>query len=242
MRDIEELVKSSKKYKNAIIQQQFKSKKNSVAYLTLNTKPRVLKWFVPGKIKQLNAEIYVLKKGSSKLNIPIIHDIDRRNNVLIMNYIIGENLCDIINNKDSTFDEKQRLIVLLSKWFFKFHNHFKRNDEFLIHGDPSLRNFIFTDRIWGVDFEESRIGKPVEDIAGMCASILSTEPMFDNEKFRLCEIFIENYLTLAPGRIFDLDDEIAYALLEKIQWRPNDEEILRKYSKLIRKKGVKKIL
>jgi len=41
---------------------------------------------------------------------------------------------------------------------------FKTDDQFLIRGDSSLRNFMFTDRIWGVDFEESRIGSPVEDI------------------------------------------------------------------------------
>jgi len=241
MRDIEELIKVNKKYKNSVIQQQFKSKKNTVAYVTLNNKPRVLKWFVPGKKNQMNNEISVIKKGSSKLNIPIIHEIDEKNNVLIMNYIIGENLCDIINDKKTSFNEKQRLIVLLAKWFLDFHNHFKQNEKFLIHGDPSLRNFIFTDRIWGVDFEESRSGKPVEDVAGICASILSTEPMFNSEKFTLCKKFIENYLTKAPGRINDFDSEISYALLEKIQWRPKDEEIIRKYSKLIRKKGLNKI-
>jgi tRNA A-37 threonylcarbamoyl transferase component Bud32 len=189
----------------------------------------------------MNAEISVMKKGSSKLNIPIIHDVDKKNNVIIMNYIIGENLSDIINNEDTTYDEKQRLILLLSKWFFKYHNHFKSEDKFLIHGDPSLRNFIFTDRIWGVDFEESRFGQPVEDIAGMCASILTTDPMFNSEKFRLCEKLIANYLDLAPGRIINIDNEISYSLLEKIQWRPDDEEILRKYSKLIKKKGLKKV-
>jgi tRNA A-37 threonylcarbamoyl transferase component Bud32 len=241
MRDIEQLVKTYKKYKKAVIQQQFKSKKNTVAYVTLNNKPRVVKWFVPGKINQMNTEISVLKKGSSKLNIPIIHESDKKNNVLILNYIVGENLCDIINDNDTSYDEKQRLIILLSKWFFDFHNHYKKNENYLIHGDPSLRNFILTDRIWGVDFEDSRSGNPVEDISGMCASILTTEPMFNSEKFRLCASFIENYLTLAPGRIKDIENEISYSLLEKIQWRPNDEEILRKYSKLIKKKGLKKI-
>jgi len=241
MRNIEELVKNNKKYKNAVVQQQFESKKNTVAYVTLNNKPRVLKWFVPGLKRQMNAEYNVLKNGSSKLNIPIIHEKDDENNVLIMNYIIGENLCEIINNEDTSNNEKERLMVLLAQWFIDFHNHFKTKEEFLIRGDSSLRNFIFTDRIWGVDFEESRIGKPVEDIAGMCASILSTEPMFTDEKFQLCIKFIEYYLNLAPGRIVNVENEISYALLEKIQWRPVDEEKLRKYSKLIKKKGLKKV-
>ena len=118
---------------------------------------------------------------------------------------------------------------MLAEWFVKFHNHFKSDDQFRIRGDPTLRNFIFTDRIWGVDFEESRFGKVIEDIAGLCSSILSTDPMFTSEKFQLCKIFIDTYVNLAPGRIVNVNDEIAYALLEKIQWRPDEEEALRKY-------------
>ena len=130
-------------------------------------------------------------------------------------------------------------MILLAEWFVEFHNHFRINNQFRIRGDSILRNFILTDQIWGVDFEESRIGKVVEDIAGMCSSILSTDPMFTYEKFQLCEIFIDSYLKLVPGRIINVNDEIAYALLEKIQYRPGQEDILRKYSKNIREKGLK---
>jgi tRNA A-37 threonylcarbamoyl transferase component Bud32 len=238
MKDIQELLKL-KKYKKAILQTKFESKKNTVAYVTLKNKPRVLKWFVPGLKNQMNKEYEVLKKGSSKLNIPTPYDIDKNNNVIVMNYIIGENLCDLINDKKTSYNEKQNLTLLLSDWFLDFHKFFKKEDQFIIRGDPILRNFVFTDRIWGVDFEESRPGKVVEDIAGMCASILTTDPMFTKEKFKLCNTFIENYADKAPGRITNIDNEIAYALLEKIQYRPDDEETLRKYSKKIREYGLK---
>ena len=238
MKNIEELVKNVKKYKKAVIQDKLESKKNTVAYVTLDDKPRVLKWFVPGLKRQMKIEYDVLKKGSSKLNIPSIYKMDEKNNVLIMNYIIGENLCDLINDEKTTTNEKKRLMILLAEWFNEFHNHFKTEDQFRIRGDSTLRNFILTDRIWGVDFEESRMGKVVEDIAEMCSSILSTDPMFTSEKFQLCKTFIDSYIKLAPGRIVNANDEIAYALLEKIQWRPDDEEILRKYSRIIREKGL----
>jgi len=238
MREIEELLKGKKKYKKAVLQQKLKSKKNTVAYVTINGKPRILKWFVPGLKRQMNNEFDILKKGSGKLNIPTIFEKDEENNVLIMSYIIGENLCDIINDGEITFDEKKKMIILLADWFFNFHNHFKTEDQFRIRGDSNLRNFILTDKIWGVDFEESRMGKVVEDIAGLCSSILSTDPMFKSEKYKLCKIFIESYTDLAPGRILKVNDEIAYALLEKIQWRPDQEEILRKNSKKIREKGL----
>ena len=160
-------------------------------------------------------------------------------NVIISSYITGENLCDLTNNENTTFAEKQRLVILLADWFLKFHSFFKTGDGFRIRGDSILRNFVFNDRIWGVDFEESRMGSPVEDIAGMCASILTTGPMFTKEKSRLCKKFIDAYVKKAPGRILNINNEIAYALLEKIQWRPDEEEILRKYSKEIRKNGLR---
>jgi hypothetical protein len=72
----------------------------------------------------------------------------------------------------------------------------------------------------------------------MCASILSTDPMFTSEKFELCEKFIDSYGKNVPWRLNDISDEISYALLERIQWRPEQEEILRKYSKKIREKGL----
>jgi tRNA A-37 threonylcarbamoyl transferase component Bud32 len=237
MRDIGELF-SKKKYKKSILQQELKSKKNTVAYVTLKDKPRVLKWFVPGFKKRMQVEYNILKKGSSKLNIPTVFEMDDKNNVLVTSYIIGENLCDVVNNNDTTQNEKQRLMLLLAEWFNDFHNFFKKEKDFTIRGDPSLRNFILTDKIWGVDFEESRTGRPVEDLAGLCASILSTDPMFTKEKFNLCKLLLERYNELAPGRIINANDEIAYALLENIQWRPNDEEVLRKQSKRIREQGI----
>ncbi len=238
MKNIGEFVSSTKKYKKSIVQQEFKSKKNKVAYVTLKGKPRVLKCFVPGFKRQMNTEYNILKKGGNKLNIPTVFEMDEKNNALVTNYIMGENLCDIINDEKTTKSEKQRLIILLSEWFYDFHNYFKKDNEFTIRGDSSLRNFVLTDRIWGLDFEEARKGKPIEDLAGMCASILTTDPMFTKEKYKLCRLLLENYNDRAPGRISNADEEISYALLEKIQWRPEDEEILRKHSKRIRENGL----
>jgi tRNA A-37 threonylcarbamoyl transferase component Bud32 len=238
MKKIEDLIGKNKKYEKTIVQKKLKSKKNTVAYVMMKDKPRVLKWFVPGLKRNMENEYKILKKAKPDLNVPVVYEKDDENNVLIMNYISGENLCDIINDEDTTYDEKERLMILLSEWFYNFHNFFKKEEEFIIHGDPTLRNFVFTDQICGMDFEEIRTGKPSEDIAGMCASILSTDPMFTEEKFKLSKVLINKYTKLAPGRIANITDEIAYSLLEKIQWRPEQEEMLRKYSKEIRKKGI----
>lgn len=238
MREIEELVQNVKKYKNVIIQQRFKSNKNTVAYVTIDSKPRIFKWYVPGLKRNMETEYSILKKGSSKLNIPAVHEMDEDNNLLIMTYVAGKNLCDVVNDEKTTTSEKQKIMFLLSDWFARFHNYFKTTDQFRIRGDSILRNFIISDRIWGLDFEESRIGKPIEDIAGMCSSILSTDPMFTDEKFQLCTTFIDSYKSSVKWSLDNMSDEIAYALLEKIQWRPEEEETLRKYAKRIRKHGL----
>ena len=238
MKDIDDLLSSVAKYKKAIVHKKYKSKKNTVAYVTIKDKPRVLKWFVPGLKNQMTNEYRILTEGAKKLQIPFVYEFDEKNNVLILDQITGENLCDVINSNNATFIEKQTLVTLLADWYIDFHNYFKTEDKFKIRGDSNLRNFIFNDRIWGVDFEESREGSPVEDIAGMCSSILTTDPMFTKEKFKLCKIFIDSYLKKAPGRILNINNEIAYSILEKIQWRPEKEEIFRKYSKIIREKGL----
>jgi hypothetical protein len=62
--------------------------------------------------------------------------------------------------------------------------------------------------------------------------------MFTDEKFQLCEIFLDAYRKSVKWEMAHVNAEISYALLERIQWRPNDEEILRKYATRIRKSGL----
>jgi tRNA A-37 threonylcarbamoyl transferase component Bud32 len=239
MRDIQELIEKIERYKNVLLQKRFDSKKNTVAYVVLNGQPRILKWFVPGLKQNMDMEYNVLKKGFSNLSIPSPLEKDTENNVVVMSYIIGENVCDVINNSQTVFEEKEKVVYLLADWFVHFHTFFKTEDQFRIRGDATLRNFIKNkDRIWGVDFEESRIGKPSEDLATLCGSLLSTDPMFVDEKFQLCQIFLDGYRNSVKWNVENINAEISYALLERIQWRPNDEEILRKYATKIRSKGL----
>lgn len=237
MKNIEEFIKNCDDYDKIVIQKSFKSKKNTVAYVTIDNKPRVLKFFVPGLKENMEKEYQILEKGK-KLNIPNVYKKDDKNNFLTMNYIAGENLCDVINDKKTTFKEKKRLMELLAEWFNNFHNHFKTDEEFFIRGDSNLRNFILNDQIWGLDLEETRKGQPTEDIADLCSSILTTDPMFTNEKYSLCKKLITSYVEKAPGRVKNIDLEVSYSILKKIQYRPDDEEILRKHAKKIRKHGL----
>jgi len=239
MRDIQELIENVEKYKTVAVQKHFGSKKNTVAYVIFNGQPRILKWFVPGLKRNMEIEYSILKKGFSNLTIPSPFEKDSENNVLVMSYIMGENVCDIINDSQKILDEKIKLIHLLADWFVNFHSFYKTEDGFRLRGDANLKNFILSKgRIWGVDFEESRIGKPSEDLATLCVSLLSSDSMFTDEKFHFCQIFLDAYLKSVKWDVNQINTEISYALLERIQWRPNDEELLRKYAIIIRNKGL----
>src|SRR5512136_2178489 len=106
MRDIQELIDNVEKYKTAALQKSFESKKNTVAYVILNGQPRILKWFVPGLKQNMEIEYSVLKKGFSNLTMPSPLEKDSENNVLVMSYIMGENVCDLINDPQKILEVK----------------------------------------------------------------------------------------------------------------------------------------
>jgi len=240
MRDIKELIENVEKYKNVSLQKRFESNKNTVGYVVYNGQPRILKWYVPGLKQNMDIEYSILKKGFSDLTMPSPLEKDAENNVLVMSYIMGENVCDIVNDPRTVIEEKKKVVLLLADWFVNFHTFFKSEDGFRLRGDADLRNFILSRGcIWGVDFEESRIGRPGEDLATLCVSLLSTNPMFTDEKFQFCQIFLDSYRKSVKWCIEQLNADISYALLERIQWRPKEEEILRKYATRIRNKGLR---
>ncbi len=238
MKDIEELIQNVEEYQDVLVQKKLPSKKNTVVYAIVNNKPRVLKWYAPAFRKNMDQEYTILEKSSSKLSVPNVYEKDTDHNVLMMSYISGTNVCNLINDPQLCIEEKETIIDQLAQWFVQFHTYFKEKDTFYIRGDAILHNFIMTNKIWGVDFEEFRKGNPIQDIATLCSSILSTDPMFSTEKYRLTKRFIQMYQKNVTWDLQNIDDEVSYALLERIQWRPEDESILRKHAKKIGSKGL----
>jgi tRNA A-37 threonylcarbamoyl transferase component Bud32 len=239
MRDINDLIKKNDKYKTVLLQKRFESKKNTVAYVLSQGQPRVLKWFVPGLKQNMHTEYAVLTKRNSRLTIPIPYEKDEKDNVLIMSYIAGKTICELINDSMVNFTEKERIIRMLADWLVTFHELFQTDEGFRIRGDATLKNFLLSNnQIWGVDFEESRPGKPAEDLATICVSLLTTDPMFTPEKFQLCRIFLDAYRKSSAWAVDSINAEISYAMLLRIQWRPKDEPLLRQYAMTIRTRGL----
>ena len=240
MRDITDLITTAERYKDVQIQKRFKSKKNTVAYVLIQGSPRVLKWYVPGLKTNMETEAYILGHSTAATRIPALLDKDTDNNVLILGYIQGTNLADALTDTLRTHQEKRHLISILAQWLATFHDAFKTQDSFRLRGDPSLRNFILKDdtTIWGVDFEESHAGNPVDDAAGLCASILTTDPMFTTEKYDLARHLLASYRSLVSWPVDNTSHAVAYAILERIQWRPTQEHDLRTAATHIKKHGL----
>ncbi len=212
MSTIEELKNNIRKYEKIEVKRNFKSKKNQVAYVFFNKKDMVLKLYSSSNISSLKKEVNILQKTHLDLNTPRIIDVDYENNLIFLNYINGENVCDIINNDDVDYFLKNKIVLLVGQWYIDFHNLFKKKDACFIHGDSNLRNFIFKDdKIYGLDFEESCYGDPKKDYADICCSILTTNPIFTFEKYSLCSSLIRFIETCLRNKL-DFFEELRNSL------------------------------
>jgi len=200
------------------IKERFKSKKNRVFRIEVDGEDRILKIF--SSMRRLDKEYNVLRLLQDNLSVPSIYEINRKDRFLIMEFLPGENLCDFVNLKNR---EKIRVMDRLAEWLSDFHSFFK--DKHIIRGDSILRNFIVDkEKLYGLDFEESRIGRVEEDLAEMCISILTTDEKFTDEKFRLCKFLLENYESRANLNLNYLNREIYRALI-RFSERRNDRDL-----------------
>ena len=155
--------------------ERLRSKKNVVLLMNLRTEPVshlapvIAKLYISDTFeKEKQVLEYSLHNG---LIVPDIIAAER--GVLLMYHLRGEPLVDVINK---SFDPS--LIDKLAKWYYQFHSL-----HHLIKGDPRLRNFILSDDIlYGLDFEETSDGHWMSDIAGISASLLDTDPIYDERK------------------------------------------------------------
>ena len=196
-----------------------KSKKNTVISLKitpkgLETRTLVAKMFIAGRFEN---ELSILKSSWSQgLAVPEV--LEAQDDVILMNFIPGETFVDLINR---TFEP--HLIDKIAKWYYNYHTAHKQ-----IKGDPRLRNFIYHDnQIFGVDFEESRSGPWMLDIAGVSASLLDTNPIFDQRKRVLSWRFLESYLSLFGKNRDEVTDKefistLADILKQTSIWREDD--------------------
>jgi Ser/Thr protein kinase RdoA (MazF antagonist) len=193
------------------LESRFDSKKNLVYKARCRGSLCVLKWF--RREEEADWEFALLDRAHG-LGLRVPRPLDLwPGRAILMEFIPGENLCDLINEEPSL-----QIGLRLAEWYAGFHKAFPSDDGVLLKGDSILRNFVWRGGSpWGVDFEESRPGKPAEDIGEIICSILTTDPMFTWEKLSLSRLLIDHYQRLAP--LEGVEDALAWALRETARRR-----------------------
>lgn len=234
MKHISVLV-SNGKYKDIKIYKVFKSRRNHVAKIFFHGEIMVIKLF--RRKESFKREYNFLINAVNRISIPKIYDKDGSHLTLFLEFIDGCNLCDFINDRSNSLEDKEEAIELLGKWFSVLHGEFNR-----IHGDAILRNFILNKNIFGVDFEDIQYGLKSRDISSICASILTSDPMFTSEKIKLSRLFIEDYLSNVSWDLQDIYVEIDRRLREFAFRRKSNNVLFHKMGELIREHGLKEVI
>jgi len=165
----------------------FFSRKNTASLVNADGKRLVLKKFDMG---DPDVEWKILSDGHAK-GIKVPRPILKEGRQILMEYLDGQPLA----NRESLEREE---CSGLAKWLHDFHNAFPG----MIRGDAMLRNFIETkEGIYGIDFEESVPGDPLEDVARLCASVLTEDPVFTRQKISSVKHIIADYGHLSGSNI-----------------------------------------
>jgi len=209
------------------IKKEYHSKKNTVALINSNKDSLIVKVFHSSNRKGVERETQILLTLPSKINHPKIYKTDYENNLIRMEYIKGENLCDFLHDEKISLDEKNKNIEKLARWFAIFHKIDERNKNILLKGDAHIRNFIVSnEQIFGVDFEQASYGRPANDIADCCASILLTSPIFTDAKLNWCKQFKTTYQNSVPWVLDDFEIELDNSLKTVMKRRKNRKNLI----------------
>jgi aminoglycoside phosphotransferase (APT) family kinase protein len=117
-------------------------------------------------------------------------------------------------------------VMGVADWLAAFHTAFRSGGEVRIKSDAIFKNFIVSDRIYGIDFELSRMGHPEEDVGEALAYLLDTDPMFTEEKFGMGLRFVGRYEKASGIILKNIENPIAKSLREAAGFRPGHSELL----------------
>lgn len=242
-----------------------RSRKNKVYVVSRDATTLILKIYDPKFASNSKAEASVLTKAAEAgLAVPRLVDF-REGQALVMEYIYGQNMCDLVND-DIGFSMAEAAATRswsppsipfeLAKWFVDFHTVTG-----VLRGDSILRNFIMAGaqelpegpgldgqkdragRLFGVDFEEAHPGDPPIDIGEMVSSLLNTDPMFAPNKISFCEEFVHFYLELSGrGDVCPVVRAAASSLRTAASRRPRQRTRLLEGAEMLEHKGLRELV
>jgi tRNA A-37 threonylcarbamoyl transferase component Bud32 len=197
--------------------QKFPSRKNTVYLVERNGRRLVLKLYDNGR-RMNEAEAL---RAARKANIAVPDIVDEADDALLMEFIPGKSVNDHLGTAD--MEEK---VLGVAAWLAEYHRAFRSGDRVRIKSDAIFKNFIVSDRIYGIDFELSRMGRPGEDVGEALAYLLDTYPMFTDDKFILGRKFIERYENISGIVLAGIEADVGRALREAARFRPAQRELL----------------
>lgn len=193
------------------------SKKNSVFLVERNGTLTVLKIYDSNRWEN---EAAVLRKARAQ-GVAVPDVIDAMDGMVFLEYIAGDTVNDILNREYSPGP-----VYAVCSWLAGFHKAFYDNGRVIVKSDAIFKNFILSDKVYGVDFELSHEGIPEEDIGEMIAFLLDTEPAFTEEKMELSCVLIERYEKESGIRLHDIEEHVASSLIDASNYRPKQAELL----------------
>ncbi|MHA1999114.1 MAG: hypothetical protein ACTSU9_13415 [Promethearchaeota archaeon] len=181
----------------------------------------IAKYYANDELTSLQQEGWIIEVARSRgIRVPeILLVLD---NFLLLSFVEGENLCDLMNNAAIEFSRKEELIEKLGAWIAGFHlsmgaaggtGGIGQTGTSRCRGDANLRNFLVSgNAIIGVDFEESVPGNSRMDLYEVMDSLLITDPGIYSQaiqsikwKFELCNLFLESYYSAVDREVTWVD-------------------------------------
>jgi len=209
----------------------YHSKKNRVFRSSIDDNDYVVKIFRGEWKERASLEHSILEQCRQKdLRTP--EPVKLIGSALVMQYVEGENAMELFDGifrhgrqRDAPVDDSV-LSAALASWLFSFHSAFEFG---LARNDTVLRNFIFRGgEIFGLDFEETSRSDPLADLGQLCTSIISTTPMFTEDKFGFARALASRYWDLTgEDRSSELGEAVATALRYYASFRTHGGELRR---------------
>jgi len=207
-----------------------RSRKNTVHAVVLDGQTYVVKVFEGADADERAARESTVLRGCAAKGIPVPSLLAVRGPVVVMSFIEGKDAMTIL---DEGSTDASVLLYGIAAWLCRFHDSFGRNT---VRGDCILKNFMVTaSGIAGMDFEESSTSDPIGDMGQLCASLLSSRPMFTPEKFALARGFRDEYSRMSGTDLSGaLPVNTARALEYYAQFRRDGPEMVAWAGKLRR--------
>lgn len=199
------------------IVKQFPSRKNKVCLVDREGWRLVLKVYDNDRCGN-EAEVL---RAARRAGIAVPEVVETSDHALLMEFIPGRAVNDYLET--ASMGEK---VLGVAEWLATFHKAFRSGDNVLVRSDAIFKNFIVSDRIYGIDFELSHMGRPEEDVGEALAYLLDTDPMFSDVKFGLGVRFVECYEKASGILLKDIEAGIGGALRDAARFRPAQHDLL----------------